>query len=82
MGDVADQAALHSLLARIRDLGIPILLVSRLHPAEHRLDAQGQPIEGTGKKYDSNGRLALLLAQRTSPIFSRPSAGEWFFEVN
>lgn len=33
-GDVADQAALHGLLARIRDLGIPILLIARLHPAE------------------------------------------------
>ena len=33
-GDVADQAALHGLLARIRDLGIPILLVARLNLAE------------------------------------------------
>lgn len=30
IGDVADQPALHGLLARIRDLGIPILLVARI----------------------------------------------------
>lgn len=33
IGDVVDQAALHGLLVRIRDLGVPILLVSRLQPA-------------------------------------------------
>ena len=50
--------------------------------AGQTLNEQRQPIEGTGFEYDSNGRLAQLLNQRTSPILSRPFAGEWFFEVN
>jgi hypothetical protein len=30
IGAVADQAALHGVLAKLRDLGLPILLVERL----------------------------------------------------
>jgi hypothetical protein len=36
-GELADQSALHGLLARIRDLGIPILLVARLRTVDSQL---------------------------------------------
>jgi hypothetical protein len=32
-GPISDQASLHGLLARVRDLGVPLLAVTRLqHP--------------------------------------------------
>ncbi len=34
-GSVTDQAALHGVLAKLRDLGLPILLVERLETNEH-----------------------------------------------
>ena len=37
-GPVIDQAALHGILNRIRDLGVPLLLVRRLPADEERTD--------------------------------------------
>ncbi|MAT97842.1 MAG: hypothetical protein CL608_11915 [Anaerolineaceae bacterium] len=34
IGPVLDQSALYGLLSRIRDLGVPLLLVQRLDPAD------------------------------------------------
>lgn len=31
-GQVADQAALHGLLAKVRDLGLPVISVRRMDP--------------------------------------------------
>jgi hypothetical protein len=35
-GPVADQAALHGLLHRVRDLGLPLVSVTRLEPGQPR----------------------------------------------
>jgi len=35
-GPVADQAALHGLLRRVRDLGVPLLSVNRVEPGRTR----------------------------------------------
>ena len=45
MGMITDQAALHGVLAKIRDLGLPLLSVNRL--------ASGEASEDAGSKSES-----------------------------
>lgn len=45
------------------------------------LDDDGNPIQGTGFEYDSDGKIAELLAQRTSPVLHTPGPGEWVWEL-
>jgi len=42
-GMITDQAALHGVLAKIRDLGLPLLSVNRLASLEASDDADSEP---------------------------------------
>jgi len=39
-GPVVDQAALHGLLRKVRDLGMPLLSVSRVRPGQATVDVK------------------------------------------
>jgi mannose-6-phosphate isomerase-like protein (cupin superfamily) len=45
------------------------------------LDEDGNPIPGTGFEYESDGHVAELLAQRTSPLLYSPAQGEWAWVI-
>lgn len=51
-GPVEDQAALHGLLRRVRDLGMPLISVSRVEPGE--ADASDQTHKHRSKKGERN----------------------------
>jgi len=40
-GPVVDQAALHGLLRKVRDLGLPLISVAQIHPGQE--DEPGAP---------------------------------------
>jgi quercetin dioxygenase-like cupin family protein len=49
--------------------------------AGRTLDEVGRPIDGTGFDFDTGDRLAELLGQRVSPVYSQPATGEWIFAL-
>jgi hypothetical protein len=52
-GPVADQAALHGLLARVRDLGLPLLAVTRVPPDD--AEASDPPVPRRARRRTAEG---------------------------
>ena len=46
-GPVVDQAALHGLLARVRDIGMPLLSIIRMEPEHLRHHEPAEPCDGS-----------------------------------
>lgn len=59
-GPVADQAALHGLLKKVRDLGIPLVSVVHIHPPRSEKGEHMNPSTTPGKKLDTKVLLSTL----------------------
>ena len=70
-GPVVDQAALHGLLAKIRDLGLPLLVVLASHPPGDDQAGHGDAVGGSTEPRSSATEAA------TSPLCmsDRPTSG-------
>jgi hypothetical protein len=53
-GPVVDQAALHGLLRKVRDLGVPLLSVNRVKPGEAEASEVNETHHSRSKKGDTN----------------------------
>jgi len=53
-GPVVDQAALHGLLRKVRDLGVPLLSVNRVKPGEAEASDVNETHHSRSKKGDTN----------------------------
>ena len=71
-GDIIDQAALHGLLKKIRDLGLPLLSVNRIPTAEDQLAAPDPEIQID--EAAEQGATALETSKSTAaPEIDEPS---------
>jgi hypothetical protein len=53
-GPVVDQAALHGLLRKVRDLGVPLLSVNRVKPGEAEASEVNETHHSRSKKGDTH----------------------------
>ena len=84
-GPVADQSQLHGLLARIRDLGVPLLSLAQLHGAAAAMPPPDRARPALTYRLRTD-RLVLRAANEddadaTWAYRRLPSVGEWLTEI-